>query len=184
MNRFKQWPEYVREHLDEFAGKRVVAYCTGGVRCERGTGILKRAGVCKDVMQMRGGIHSYLEWAEEVGVESLFRGPLFVFDDRLSIRARGSGPSADVLGKCFHCSSPWDAYELCTSSHCRMLVLSCPACREKGIGYCCSRCNDNHLAAVAAEVEDKENGITEKKRRPREQCACTDRRARQKETKN
>ena len=40
---------------------QVLMYCTGGIRCERGSASLAALNVCKDIYQLEGGIHKYLE---------------------------------------------------------------------------------------------------------------------------
>ena len=55
---FRELPQWVRDHKEEFMDKRVVVYCTGGVRCEKFSGWLVREGY-KDVGQLHGGIVTY-----------------------------------------------------------------------------------------------------------------------------
>ena len=52
---FRELPDWIREHKEEFMEKRVVTYCTGGIRCEKFSGWLVREGF-KDVGQLHGGI--------------------------------------------------------------------------------------------------------------------------------
>ncbi|KAF3838811.1 hypothetical protein F7725_010579 [Dissostichus mawsoni] len=67
-------PDYVDQNLDLFRDKRVLMYCTGGIRCERGSAYLRSKDVCKEVYQLKGGIHKYLEQFPE----GFYRGKLFV----------------------------------------------------------------------------------------------------------
>ncbi|XP_071482277.1 thiosulfate sulfurtransferase/rhodanese-like domain-containing protein 2, partial [Diadema antillarum] len=157
IRKFSYWPEYVDKNRALFADKRVLMYCTGGIRCERGSAYLKMKGVCKEVLQLKGGIHRYIEQYPD----GFFRGKLFVFDDRYSIHT-----NQDIISNCFHCGSAWDQYQPCTSEHCHQLVLSCPACREAGQTACCRRCGE-----LAAEYAGGEHHKSSKKRR--EECSCT-----------
>lgn len=61
IRKFSYFPSYVDKNLDIFRQKRVLMYCTGGIRCERGSAYLRAKGVCKEVFQLKGGIHKYLE---------------------------------------------------------------------------------------------------------------------------
>lgn len=75
--KFSEFPEALRAHRDELAGKTVVSYCTGGIRCEKAAILMQREGV-ERVYQLEGGI---LRYFEETG-GAHFRGACFVFDER------------------------------------------------------------------------------------------------------
>ncbi|HWP20529.1 MAG TPA: sulfurtransferase [Burkholderiaceae bacterium] len=75
--KFSEFPEALRAHRDELAGKTVVSYCTGGIRCEKAAILMQREGV-ERVYQLEGGI---LKYFEETG-GAHFRGACFVFDER------------------------------------------------------------------------------------------------------
>ena len=122
------------ETLDKLKDKKVLMYCTGGVRCERASAFLKSKGV-DDVYQLKGGIHRYLEKYPDGG---FWKGKNFVFDRRLAVGAaepakdagETSSPDAGIVGSCLLCSGPCDDYGpgmRCV--HCRLLVLVCESCR-------------------------------------------------------
>ncbi|MGN0064136.1 MAG: sulfurtransferase [Nocardioides sp.] len=77
IERFTQFPAAVEEHRDDLAGKTVVTFCTGGIRCEKAAIVMDDLGV-DHVLQLEGGI---LTWFEQVGADH-FEGGCFVFDDR------------------------------------------------------------------------------------------------------
>ncbi|XP_006887024.1 PREDICTED: thiosulfate sulfurtransferase/rhodanese-like domain-containing protein 2 [Elephantulus edwardii] len=81
IRKFSYFPSYVDKNLDLFKEKRVLMYCTGGIRCERGSAYLKAKGVCKEVFQLKGGIHKYLEEFPD----GFYKGKLFVFDERYAL---------------------------------------------------------------------------------------------------
>ncbi|MEQ2231382.1 thiosulfate sulfurtransferase (rhodanese)-like domain-containing protein 2, partial [Ilyodon furcidens] len=116
--------------------------------------------VCKEVYQLKGGIHKYLECFPE----GFYRGKLFVFDERYTISSNN-----DVISDCRYCGFPWDQYELCSTQVCCQLVLSCPSCRKKGYTACCPPCQ------TKVETQHKETSDTQ---HPKEECECTDTRAR------
>ena len=65
-------------------------YCTGGIRCERGSSVLLAKGA-KELYQLDGGIHKYIQWAEkQKDQESLWKGKLFVFDRRQSVSSNNN----------------------------------------------------------------------------------------------
>ncbi|UZD56477.1 sulfurtransferase [Caldimonas aquatica] len=77
IEKFSEFPQALRAHRDELAGKTVVSYCTGGIRCEKAALLMQREGV-ERVYQLEGGI---LRYFEETG-GAHFRGACFVFDER------------------------------------------------------------------------------------------------------
>ena len=77
ISKFSDFPEALRAHRDELAGKTVVSYCTGGIRCEKAALLMRAAGVA-NVLQLDGGI---LQYFKEVGGQH-FEGSCFVFDER------------------------------------------------------------------------------------------------------
>uniref|UniRef100_A0A8C5TGI1 Thiosulfate sulfurtransferase/rhodanese-like domain-containing protein 2 n=1 Tax=Malurus cyaneus samueli TaxID=2593467 RepID=A0A8C5TGI1_9PASS len=154
IRKFSYFPSYVDENLELFKDKRVLMYCTGGIRCERGSAYLRSKAVCREVYQLKGGIHKYLEEFPD----GFYRGKLFVFDDRYCRR----------LGTCRYCGVLWDQYKLCSSQHCRQLVLTCPSCCNKGLTACCPVCQEKEL-----KVTSRASGQTLK-----EECECTRKRTR------
>jgi UPF0176 protein len=80
LTKFSEFPDAVQAHKDELAGKRVVSYCTGGIRCEKAAIYMAEAGI-ENVLQLEGGI---LKYFEEVGGQH-YDGGCFVFDDRRAV---------------------------------------------------------------------------------------------------
>ncbi|KAG7253831.1 hypothetical protein CRUP_020087 [Coryphaenoides rupestris] len=162
IRKFSYFPDYVDQNLDLFRDKKVLMYCTGGIRCERASAYLLSKEVCKEVYQLKGGIHKYLESFPD----GFYRGKLFVFDERYAISS-----NADVISECRYCSAPWDQYQLCTTLFCCQLVLSCPACRVAGRTACCAACQSKDLR------QEEESGATGPAQ-IKEECECTDQRPR------
>lgn len=160
IRKFSYFPDYVDQNLELFRDKKVLMYCTGGIRCERGSAYLRSKELCKEVYQLKGGIHKYLERFPE----GFYRGKLFVFDERYTISSNN-----DIISDCRYCGLPWDQYELCSTQFCHQLVLSCPSCRKKGCTACCPSCQRK------GETWHKETADTQ---HPKEECECTDTRAR------
>ncbi|WOB06755.1 sulfurtransferase [Piscinibacter gummiphilus] len=89
--KFTEFPQQVAEHRNELAGKRVVSYCTGGIRCEKAAIYMAEAGI-EHVVQLEGGI---LKYFEEVGGQH-YEGGCFVFDERESL-APSLAPAPQLL---------------------------------------------------------------------------------------
>lgn len=127
---------FCAKHADELKDKKVLMYCTGGVRCEKASVMLRKRGV-EDVNQLSGGIHRYLE---EFGNDGHYKGLNFVFDQRVAMKPEPSKPQNEVVGRCISCNDQFD--EICGSrvcTVCRDLVLVCPACQTTLREYHCRR---------------------------------------------
>ena len=110
------------DNIEKLQGKKVLMYCTGGIRCERASSFLVERGL-EDVNQCAGGIHNYLEKFEEDG--GYWVGANYTFDKRFSHGAKNK----EVIGKCVLCSSPWERYQARKKcKFCRMEVLVCRSC--------------------------------------------------------
>lgn len=127
---FHQFPQWVEE-LEIPRDQPVLMYCTGGIRCEKFSGLLTRKGYT-DVYQLDGGI---LRYAEQVGGEH-FLGDVFVFDDRMSVDI-GGGPTP---GRCAHCGDPTARMINCANVDCHTLHLSCDTCVRETRACCSSSC--------------------------------------------
>ncbi len=108
---------------DDIKGKKVVTYCTGGIRCEVLSSLMKNRGF-EDVYQIDGGIVKY---GEEYGDEGLWEGSLYVFDDRMGLKF---SDKAKDIGECIHCGSKTSNYENCALKSCNKLVLICETCKQ------------------------------------------------------
>jgi UPF0176 protein len=128
---FSEFAEWVDE-LDADPDKPILMYCTGGIRCEKFSGIVKRKGF-HNVYQLEGGILGY---ANEQGGEH-FKGKCFVFDDRMVVDIGGE---EDDMARCIHCGEPTTSYHNCANMDCHRLMLCCDACAMEYAGCCSDEC--------------------------------------------
>lgn len=119
--------DFIRElesgKYDSIKQKPVVTYCTGGIRCEVLSSLMKNRGFT-DVYQMDGGIVKY---GKKYGDDGLWEGSLYVFDDRMGIEF---SDHAKIIGECIHCKAKTSNYENCALASCNDLVLICEACTQ------------------------------------------------------
>lgn len=80
---FREFPEYVRNHLDPNKHKKVAMFCTGGIRCEKASALMLSMGF-SEVYQLQGGILKYLEVVPKE--ENMWQGECFVFDERVAVQ--------------------------------------------------------------------------------------------------
>lgn len=116
-------PEY-----DSIKNKPVVTYCTGGIRCEVLSMLMKKRGF-KEVYQIDGGIKRY---GETFGDQGLWEGSLYVFDGRMGVKFTDQ---AVDIGTCIHCGDKSSNYENCANKACNKLVLICLSCKDNQT-YC------------------------------------------------
>lgn len=135
LDAFRRFPEYARslKQQKDLKKTKVMMYCTGGIRCELYSALMKKEGF-EQVFQLEGGIINYglCEGRE------LWKGKLFVFDDRLAVSI--DGDEVAPISQCRHCGQPSDTYYNCANMDCNELFLSCPECAEKLQGCCAVSC--------------------------------------------
>ncbi len=123
--------------LEYLKDKKVLTVCTGGVRCEKASGLLKQAGF-NDVYQLDGGIVSYMK---KYPGEN-FKGSLYVFDKRITMHYNDPAKH-EIIGKCERCDRATEKYANCAHYTCHKHFIICDACREKDQKpYCSEKCRD------------------------------------------
>ncbi|WP_018131030.1 oxygen-dependent tRNA uridine(34) hydroxylase TrhO [Effusibacillus pohliae] len=132
---FREFPEWIRQNLSQYKDKKILTYCTGGIRCEKLSGFLLKEGF-KEVYQLEGGIVTYGKDPEVKG--QLFDGKCYVFDERISIPI--NQVEDVIVGKCHHCGKPEDRYINCAYDPCHLQHICCPECEEKFQGFCSEEC--------------------------------------------
>lgn len=154
---FKALPSYCQDNLAMFAGKKVVTYCTGGIRCEKATAYLRdfiqpklverELQPIKAVFMLEGGIHNYLAWCNQsgkLGKECHFRGRNYVFDARQSMSLTDASAHTLSLNttsttehgcitKCGHCDAPSGYLYKCISPQCHKIIIRCPPSHTKPV---------------------------------------------------
>ncbi|KRW92029.1 sulfurtransferase [Alicyclobacillus tengchongensis] len=139
---FREFPEWIAEHKDEWKGKKVLTYCTGGIRCEKLSGYLMREGI-DEVYQLDGGIVTYAKDPEVKG--HLFDGKCYVFDNRIAVRINQTEEDT-VISRCSHCGQPCDRYINCAYLDCHRQHLCCFACEVERHGFCTPECEAKAIA--------------------------------------
>ncbi len=154
---FREELPMVIEELKDKKDKKIIMYCTGGVRCEKASAYLKHHGF-KDVNQLHGGIIDYVRQIRAEGLPSKFIGKNFVFDERVGERI-----TDDVIAQCHQCGEMCDTHVNCANDDCHLLFIQCPACAEKMKGCCTPEC----MTIAALPLEEQ---IKLRKGRKKEDC--------------
>lgn len=121
--------------LQDKKDQTIIMYCTGGIRCEKASAYMLHNGF-NQVYHLEGGIIHYAHQVQEQGLENVFLGKNFVFDDRLGERI-----GQEIISHCHQCGSVADTHTNCKNEACHLLFIQCPACAEKYAGCCSEECH-------------------------------------------
>ncbi|WP_225743593.1 rhodanese-related sulfurtransferase [Marinilactibacillus sp. Marseille-P9653] len=132
---FRELPEWIKENKEKFMDKKVVTYCTGGVRCEKFSGWLLKEGF-KDVAQLHGGIHNYGTNPETQG--ELWDGKMYVFDERISVDINRKEKT--VIARDWFDNTPCERYVNCGNPFCNRQIISSEENEDKYLRGCTHEC--------------------------------------------
>jgi Predicted sulfurtransferase len=150
---FRELPEWIRENKEQFMDKKVVTYCTGGIRCEKFSGWLLREGI-KDVGQLHGGIATYGKDPEVQG--ELWDGKMYVFDDRISVEI--NSVDKQIVGKDWFDGTPCERYINCANPACNRQILASEENEAAHLGACCYDCaaSENNRYVIKNNISAEE----------------------------
>lgn len=133
---FREELQVVKKDLADKKDKKVLLYCTGGIRCEKASAYLKHEGF-KDVNQLHGGIIDYARQCKAEDLEVKFKGKNFVFDERMGERI-----SDEIISKCHQCGKECDTHVNCKNDACHLLFIQCSECASKMNNCCTKECQE------------------------------------------
>lgn len=114
--------------------EKIILYCTGGIRCEKSSFLMKYNGF-KYIYQIKGGILEYIKRSRKKNLPIYFKGKIFVFDNRMSERVTDT-----IISKCHKCECYCDRYINCKNDKCHLLLIQCFNCRDILQGFCSVNC--------------------------------------------
>ena len=130
---FREFPDFV-ESFKENKDKKIVIYCTGGIRCEKASAYMNENGF-SNVYQLEGGIINFCQQFPN----TIWEGRCFVFDKRLMSDLNQKNKP---ITKCENCRELCDLYRNCKNLSCDKLVIMCIRCQEQLHGCCSEKCLD------------------------------------------
>ena len=133
---FKDSLPIVKKQLENKQDKKILLYCTGGIRCEKASAYLRHHNF-KDVNQLDGGIIEYSHQIKTENINSKFKGKNFVFDYRMC-----EAITNDIISKCHQCESSSDTHTNCNNQACHILFIQCKNCKEIYSGCCSFECKN------------------------------------------
>lgn len=131
---FKDAIQMVIRDFEQKKDKKILLYCTGGIRCEKASSFLLHNGFT-DVSQLYGGIIEYAQQIKHLGLPSKFIGKNFVFDERL-----GETIDGQIISHCHQCGKPADTHVNCVNNECHLLFIQCHECAENYDNCCSEEC--------------------------------------------
>ncbi len=129
---FREFPEKISE-LSAYKDKKILTYCTGGIKCEKASALLLKNGF-KDVYQLHGGI---IKYGKEAGGKD-FEGKCYVFDNRVTVDVNRVNPTE--VSACRTCGTHSSRMINCANPECNEHFAQCEACGWKMEGCCSDTC--------------------------------------------
>jgi UPF0176 protein len=144
---FKEDLPKIYAQLKGQENKKILLYCTGGIRCEKTSAYLKHEGF-EDVNQLHGGIIDYARQIKAENLDNNFVGKNFVFDER-----RGERVSNDIVSTCHQCNEPCDTHTNCDYLDCNLLFIQCKKCKKEFENCCSKECLKNSKLPIEEQKE-------------------------------
>ncbi|RKR85346.1 UPF0176 protein [Mucilaginibacter gracilis] len=132
---FRDFPSKINE-LAQYKDKKIITYCTGGIKCEKASALLLHEGFT-DVYQLHGGI---IKYGKEAGGED-FEGKCYVFDNRLTVDVNAVNPV--IISTCYNCGTTTAKMINCANPECNEHFTQCDACGEALEGCCSDACKQH-----------------------------------------
>lgn len=154
---FRELPDWIKENKQTFENKKILTYCTGGVRCEKFSGWLLKEGF-EDVSQLHGGIITYGQDPEVKG--KLWDGKCYVFDERISVPV--NQVEHNVVGRDHFTNEPCERYVNCANPECNKQILISEKNEHFYMRSCTDDCRVHPRNRYVVEHELTEREIEQK----------------------
>jgi len=147
----KEWPAWLEQNKPKLEGKKVLMYCTGGIRCERATALLNEldeSKSCRGIYELQGGIERYLQTFPKGG---FWKGKNYLFDKRqeqVPALKDTAAVEAECNTRCSVCRTKWTVYRgKFGCAKCKVPVIVCNACCKTDVSrMICELCRVGHRA--------------------------------------
>ena len=145
---FRDFPQALKS-LEDKKEKKIVTYCTGGIRCEKATAYMIEEGFT-DVYQLKDGIINFCQKYPE----TIWEGKCFVFDQRL---ISDVDPEGGTIAECVWCGGPSDRYTNCRNPVCDELVVVCERCGPDKNGCCKEKCLKEYEHTIKIKAKERQS---------------------------
>ncbi|WP_205620291.1 rhodanese-related sulfurtransferase [Alteribacter aurantiacus] len=154
---FKELPDWIKQNREVMENKKILTYCTGGVRCEKFSGWLKEEGF-DDVAQLHGGIVTYGKDPEVKGEK--WNGQCYVFDERISVPI--NQVEHVVVGRDHFDGQPCERYVNCANPECNKQILCSKENEDIYMRGCCDECRTHPRNRYIKEHELSEEEVNKR----------------------
>ncbi|MGE7761243.1 rhodanese-related sulfurtransferase [Peribacillus sp. NPDC097895] len=154
---FRELPDWVLENKQMFEGKKILTYCTGGIRCEKFSGWLVEEGF-EDVSQLHGGIATYGKDPEVQG--ELWDGQMYVFDERIAVPINQK--EHVIVGRDIYSGEPCERYVNCANPECNKKILCSEENEHKHMRSCTHECRVHPRNRYVVEHNLSEEEVAER----------------------
>ncbi|MFE4708547.1 rhodanese-related sulfurtransferase [Peribacillus simplex] len=154
---FRELPDWVQENREMFEGKKILTYCTGGIRCEKFSGWLVEEGF-EDVSQLHGGIATYGKDPEVQG--ELWDGQMYVFDERIAVPINQK--EHVIVGRDIYSGEPCERYVNCANPECNKKILCSEENEHKHMRSCTHECRVHPRNRYVVEHNLSEEEVAER----------------------
>lgn len=134
---FRELKKVLDDYKKQFSDKKIIMYCTGGIRCEKAGALLEREGI-EGVYQLDGGVVKYVNKFNDKN----WVGNLYTFDNRISTKV-GDIDTHTVISSCHYTGNPAEDYFNCRYAVCNDQIITSKKQFEIHYGFCSQECLDN-----------------------------------------
>ena len=152
---FREFPEALKS-LEGMKDKKIITYCTGGIRCEKATSYMIDNGFT-NVYQLENGIINFCQQYPN----TYWEGKCFVFDQRLLSHV---DPDAEPITKCIHCDQDCDRYKNCKNPTCDDFIVICEKCSQKFNTCCSEKCAEEYKSYSLRKSRQRQGYKTKENR--------------------
>jgi UPF0176 protein len=133
---FREVPKLIEKYKEQAQGKKIIWYCTGGIRCEKAAVIMNKHGF-EDVYSIEGGVVKYTNTFNDGN----WLGNLYTFDGRVSTQI-GDKDTHTTIGTCLFSGKPTDNCENCRHAPCNARLIADASEYKKHGGFCSHECRE------------------------------------------
>jgi UPF0176 protein len=145
---FKDTDKLIDHYKEKYSDKKLIMYCTGGIRCEKVSVLLEKKGL-QGVYQLDGGIVKYLNKYNDGN----WLGNLYTFDGRVSCYI-GDDDHHEIIAKCHYSGKPAEEMFNCRYGPCNDQIIADPEEYKKHMGFCSEQCANNAMNDLYIKKED------------------------------
>lgn len=148
---FREVPKLLERYREKAKGKKIIWYCTGGIRCEKAAVLANKAGL-ENVYAVEGGVVKYVNTFNDGN----WLGNLYTFDDRVSTFV-GDEKTHTTIGTCLHSWRLTDHCDNCRHTACNARIIVDLDEHKKHMGFCSSECFSGALDSLLVKDVDWDN---------------------------